>query len=432
MKFALLLFLLLFLSLNFTCFTGKTDNRVISDQEKTIPVVTKDTNQIEPIKMDSVINKFLDLEKDAFKLHYDAIVIDTHNDILMPIMMEGADITKEQSGTQSDLVRWKKGGLDVQVFSIYVPEHIRSGHYSYALKLIAELEKISNSNPEMLQLVYNYDDLAKYLSEGKFCGLMGAEGGDIIEGSLDKLENIYNRGVRYLGLTWNTSNAIGVSARDESERGKKGGLTDFGKELVKKMDELGMMIDVSHLGETAFWDVVNTSKNPIIASHSCVYNLCPHYRNLKDDQIQAIAKSGGIICVNFYVKFLDPESSPGRVQSIHDKYRLAMKPIEEECGDDLIKFNEERYKYLTENTLDGGTPIDKLIDHIDYIVKLAGIDHVGLGSDFDGGINTPNEIYDASCYPIITKKLIERGYKEDEIRKILGLNFLRVFKQVCG
>jgi membrane dipeptidase len=432
MKISLSLYFLIFIPFNFNCLNDKTEFYTLSHNEIHSPIPLKDSIQNKSNVMDSLTNKFPDLDKDAFSLHYDAIVVDTHNDILMPVMMEGADMTKEQSGTQSDLIKWKKGGLDVQVFSIYVPERVRTGHYSYAVKLIDRLKTIANENPEMLQLAYNYDDILKFTTTGTFCGLMGTEGGDAIEGSLEKLENIYNRGVRYLGLTWNTSNAIGISARDESERGKKGGLTEFGKEVVNKMDELGMMIDVSHLGETAFWDVVNTSKNPIIASHSCVYNICPHYRNLKDDQIQAIAKSGGIICINFYVKFLDPNSSAGKVESIHNKYKSAIKPIEEEYGDDLIKFNEERYKYLSENTIEGGTPVDVLIDHIDYIVKLVGIDYVGLGSDFDGGINTPNEMYDASCYPIITKKLVERGYKEDEIRKILGLNFLRVFKKVCG
>jgi len=347
-------------------------------------------------------------------------------------MMEGANIMKENSSTQSDLIKWKRGGLDVQIFSIYVPEAVKRNDFDYAIGLIDRLDKLQNEYTEELFIAKNYDELMKRVGEGKFCGLMGAEGGNIIEGSMDNLVTIYSRGVRYLGLTWNTSNAIGVSAKDESVRGKKGGLTDFGIEVVKKMNELGMMIDVSHLGETAFWDVVNTSTSSIIASHSCVYGLSPHYRNLKDDQIQAIAKSDGIICVNFYCKFLDPNFQQGQVQAMHTKYKSTLKPLEEQYGDDLIGFNDERYKYLTENYTDKGTPIDVLIDHIDYIVKLVGIDYVGLGSDFDGGIYTPNEMYDATCYPIITKKLVERGYNEREIRKILGLNFLRVFKKVCG
>ncbi len=423
-KYIFITLSLIFLQ-NFTCFTS--DNTL--KEEKLIKSdSTEQPQNLQP--MDSSINKYTNLDEDAFKLHYDAIVIDTHNDILMPVMLQGADMTKETSTTQSDFIKWKKGGLDVQIFSIYVPEKVKKNDFNYAMNLIDKLEQIQSEYPDELFIAKNYEELIKRVNESKFCGLMGAEGGNMVEGSMDNLESLFERGVRYLGLTWNTSNAIGVSAKDESTRGKTGGLTEFGKDVVKKMDEMGMMIDVSHLGETAFWDVVNLSKNPIIASHSNVYNICPHYRNLNDDQIKAIAKSGGIICMNFYYKFLDPGGSSS--QTIQNRYKRDLSEIEENNGADYVLFNEQRYEYLTNNTAKGGTSIDVLIDHIDYIVKLVGIDYVGLGSDFDGGINTPNELYDATCYPIITKKLVERGYKEEEIRKILGLNFLRVFKKVCG
>jgi membrane dipeptidase len=410
---------------SFTCFTSDNTEKKVNNQLKDNSSELQQNIQ----QMDSLINKFTDLDKNAFKLHYDAIVIDTHNDILMPIMLEGADITKELPSTQSDFVKWKKGGLDVQMFSIYVPERIKKSDFKYAMNLLDKLEQIQSEYPDELFLAKNYEELIKRTNEGKFCGLMGAEGGNMIEGSMENLEILFERGVRYLGLTWNTSNAIAVSARDENN-GKTGGLTEFGKEVVKRMDELGMMIDVSHLGETAFWDVINLSKNPIIASHSCVYNICPHYRNLTDEQINAIAQSGGIICINFYYKFLDPGGSSS--QTIQNRYKKDLREIENACGSDYILFNEQRYEYLSNNPSKGGTSVDILIDHIDYIVKLVGVDYVGLGSDFDGSITTPNELYDATCYPIITKKLVERGYKEEEIRKILGLNFLRVFKKVCG
>jgi membrane dipeptidase len=422
-----LLFILIFFFQCFSCSNSEMQEKH-SAAGKDSTIVKSDTIKTNKDTL-APVNKFKNLENEAFDLHYDAIVVDTHNDILMPVMMNNADITKEMSFTQSDLVKWQKGGLDLQIFSIYVPEKVKSNDFKYAMKLIDELESISSQNPDMLCLANNYESVVNCIQNKTFCGLMGAEGGNMIEGSLDKLEQLYSRGVRYLGLTWNTSNAIGVSARDETEKGRKGGLTEFGIQVVQKMDELGMMIDVSHLGETAFWDVINTSKNPIIASHSCVYNICPLYRNLNDDQIKAIAKSGGIICINFYSKFLDPGGASSEI--IHQKYKHDLKEIEENSTD-LIDFNKKRYEYLSNNPAKGGTSIDYLIDHIDYIVKLVGIDYVGLGSDFDGSIYTPNEMYDATCYPIITKKLVERGYKEDEIRKILGLNFLRVFKKVCG
>jgi len=422
MKILIFTFVSAILFLKFACFTPESNKQTVTKTESPM-------NNINQLKIDSTINKFNNLDEEAFKLHYDAIVIDTHNDILMPIFLDGVDITKNNSNTQSDFVKWKKGGLDVQVFSIYVPEKFKSGHFKYVMKLIDEMERYATDYSDIFALCKNYSELQAGLSSGKMCGLMGSEGGNMVEGSMDNLVTLYDRGVRYLGLTWNTSNAIGTSARDETERGKKGGLTEFGFDAVKKMDEMGMLIDVSHLGETAFWDVVKTSNNPIIASHSAVYSLCPHFRNLTDEQIKAIAKSNGYIGVNFYCKFLDPSVNPSKVKSIHNSYKNGSKNID---SDDLIEFNKQRYDYMTKNKIDGGTPIDVLIDHIDYIVKLVGIDYVGLGSDFDGGVYSPNEIYDATCYPIITKKLVERGYKEEEIRKILGLNFIRVFKQVCG
>lgn len=424
------------LFINFACFSGKSggnDGNGNNNKPETLNS-TKLNDSINQSKKDTLMlaqNKFSDLNKDAFKLHYDAIVIDTHNDILMPVFLQGAELDKDNPGTQSDLVKWKEGGLDCQMFSIYVPERYKTNHFNYVMKLIDKLESFQSENTGTFALCSNYRELESALKTGKFIALMGAEGGNMIEGSMENLETLYSRGVRYLGLTWNTSNAIGTSARDETERGKQGGLTEFGIDVVKRMNELGMLVDVSHLGETAFWDVVKTSNAPIIASHSNCYSLCPNYRNLTDDQIKAIAKSGGYIGINFFYKFLDPNGNPGAIKNVQAKYRNAADKLMSEYGDDLILFNEKRYEFITENPTENGTSVDILIDHIDHIVKLAGIDYVGLGSDFDGSIVTINEIYDATCYPIITKKLVERGYSEQDIRKILGGNFMRVFKQVC-
>lgn len=429
MRQLLISFLTALLLQGFSCVKNDDTFRNISDKQNTS---TNNKPESQKNVKDSIITNSNKTEMDAFELHYNSIVIDTHNDVLMPVMIEGADLTHNNSITQSDLVKWKKGGLRVQMFSIYVPERYKTGHYNYVMKLIDHLENVSTEHPDLLYLTDNYDDLMKGLNDGRFCGLMGAEGGAMIEGSMRKLETLYKRGVRYLGLTWNTSNQIGVSARDEVENGKKGGLTEFGRNVVKRMNELGMLVDVSHLGETAFWDVSEISSAPIIASHSCAYSLCPHYRNLTDDQIKAIAKSGGYIGVNFYCKFLDPNTNIQQVRQLHAKYKSAVKKLEEKYGDDLIGFNNARYDYLEENKSNGGTSVDILIDHIEYIIKLVGIDYVGLGSDFDGGVDSPNEIYDATCYPIITKKLSERGYSAEDIKKILGGNFLRVFKQVCS
>jgi membrane dipeptidase len=436
MKLIILSILSIILLQSFAC--NSTDNlkKESAGKQDDMKSINKDDSQNtenQNSKMDSTIStsKFTDLNKDAFKLHYDAIVIDTHNDILMPIFLQGADLNSDNAGTQSDLVKWKKGGLDVQVFSIYVPERYKSNHFSYVMKLIDRLERYETEYPETFVLCTKYEQVISGLSAGKFVGLIGGEGGNMIEGSMENLETLYSRGVRYLGLTWNTSNAIAISARDENN-GKPGGLTVFGKSVVKRMNELGMLVDVSHLGETAFWDVAEISNAPIIASHSNVYNLAPHFRNLTDEQIKAIAKSGGYIGINFYNKFLDAGANVNQIKAAQNKYKSGSKKFIDECGEDLVCFNEKRYEFIVNNNYSGGTSVDVLIDHIDCIVKLVGVDYVGLGSDFDGSISTVNELYDATCYPIITKKLAERGYSEEDIRKILGGNFLRVFKQVCG
>ncbi len=239
-------------------------------------------------------------------------------------------------------------------------------------------------------------------------------------------------GVRYIGLTWNNSNLISTSARDETERGRQGGLSDFGIQVIKRMNETGTLVDVSHLSEAGFWDVIENTTSPIIASHSNSYSINPHFRNLTDEQITAIAKNGGYIGVNFHDTFLDKNANSNRTPNSYQKYSDELNDLNERYGDDLVKYNEERDKFLEDKNIRGGISIEKVIEHIDYIKNLAGIDHVGIGSDFDGGITPPNELYDASTYPEITKRLVAKGYTAEEIRKVLGGNFLRVFKKVCG
>ena len=318
------------------------------------------------------------------ELHYDAIVVDTHNDFVYQMYYRKAVFGKDNPGTQSDLPKFRKGGLDVQVFSDWIPMSKVRKSYNFAVEQIDRLKSLERDYPDDIEFANKYDDIIRIVGEGKICGLIGIEGGTAVENDLDNINRFYDMGVRYIGLTWNNSNSIATSARDETERGIPGGLTDFGFQVIKRMDEVGMLIDVSHLGEASFWDVIKTSKNPIIASHSNVYSISPHYRNLTDEQIKAIAKTGGVVQVSFYNTFL------------------------------------------------GGSSLQKIFDHIDYIKNLVGVDYVGIGSDFDGGIDAPAELSDATMYPNLTKKMLEEGYTQDEVRKILGLNFLRVYKQVCG
>lgn len=395
-------------------------------------------NTIKNVNEEIVLNKIVTVKKDSseklnyLQLHYDAILVDTHNDFIWKVFDKGAVFGQHNGFTQSDLPRFRSGGLDVQVFAVWIPINKLSRSYSFVMSQIDRLKNIESENVSDLEFAKSYDDIIRITNGKKICGLIGIEGGTAIEKNLDNINTFFENGVRYIGLTWNNSNGISTSARDETERGKQGGLTDFGLQVVKRMNEVGMLVDVSHLSEAGFWDVMENTSSPIIASHSNCYSINPHFRNLTDDQIKAIAKNGGYIGVNFYDKFLDKDADMNRTMNAYEKYSAELDRLNEEYGDDLIRYNEERDKFLSDKSILGGTSIEKVIEHIDYIKNLAGIDCVGIGSDFDGGITPPNELYDASTYPEITKRLVEKGYTSEEIKKVLGGNFLRVFKNVCG
>ncbi|MBK6773157.1 MAG: dipeptidase [Ignavibacteria bacterium] len=371
-------------------------------------------------------------KNDYLKLHFDALLVDTHNDFIWKVFDKGAVFGQKNDFTQSDLPRFKAGGVDVQIFAVWIPMNKVKKSYGFAASQISRLKSFESEYFQEFEFAKTYDDIIRITSEKKLCGLIGIEGGTAIEKNLDNINTFFDLGVRYIGLTWNNTNFISTSAKDETENGKPGGLSGFGIEVIKRMNETGMLIDVSHLSEAGFWDVINNSASPVIASHSNCYSIAQHFRNLKDDQIKAIAKSGGYIGINFYDTFLEMDADKNRTMNAYEKYSDELNALNEKYGDDLIKFNEERNKFLQEKNIAAGTSIDKVIEHIDYIKNLVGADYIGIGSDFDGGITPPNELYDASCYPELTKKLVERGYTEEEIKKILGGNFLRVFKQVCG
>jgi len=375
-------------------------------------------------------NKDTNQPSDFFEEYYNSLVLDSHNDFPYQVFKRGADFCEGGDWLQSGLPKFVKGGVDIQVFALWIPKEHFGRSKDFVLDRIEEMEKFRDKCPGEYEIAYNYDDVIRITKEKKFCSLFGIEGGTAVENDLDNINLFYDKGVRYIGLTWNNSNKIGTSSSDES-KGKKGGLTDFGKKVIKRMNEVGMIIDVSHLGENSFWDVIEISKDPIIASHSNCYTLNPHHRNLTDEQIKAIANSGGVVMINFYDEFLSNSKKTGKTNA-KTKYGNKIDKMYKEAGNNLIEFNREREKFLDEVTPSDAVSIETIIEHIDYVKNLVGIDYVGLGSDFDGGIDAPFDLYDATCYPLLAQKLYEHGYTSEEIKKILGLNFLRVFKQVCG
>ena len=362
------------------------------------------------------------------KIHRKAILVDSHNDILMKAADQGIVFDQDLSGkTHSDLTRWKKGGLDVQIFSVYC-DGDKKDAFAFANREMDSLDAVAARNPYKIVLVANYAELMKVVKQHKIAAMFGVEGGHMIEDDLNKLEALYKRGARYLTLTHNIAPSWATSAADETS-GKPlphKGLTDFGKQVVQRMNELGMMIDVSHSGDQTFWDVIKLTTKPIIASHSSVYALVPSRRNLKDEQIKAIAKNSGVIQINFHPGFID-SSFDKKEDAFLKKYAAEFDELKKTGMNEHYIVDVLHKKYAAEaNSM--RPPLSLLIDHIEYIINLVGVDYVGLGSDFDGINLTPQQLDDVTTYPLITKALVEKGYSKKYINKILGGNILRVLK----
>ena len=369
------------------------------------------------------------------KVHHAAIVADTHNDILSVVAEKGYDLGKNLKGTtHTDLSRLKEGGVDIQVFSIFCDERFGKGTaFNYALRELDTLNSLANRNPDKITVVHSPKQLTTALRAHTIAAITGVEGGHMIEDNLHYLDSLYRRGVRYMTLTWNNSTSWATSAADESAGkspfGTKG-LTVFGKQVVKRMNDLGIMVDISHVGEQTFKDVISTTTKPVIASHSSVYNLCPHPRNLKDDQIRAIGKNGGVVFINFYSGFID---------STYMKRKAEFMQIHKHEVDSLVALKWPIYqvedlffkKYQNETEVLRPT-LAQLIDHFDYVIRLIGVDHVGIGSDFDGIESAPQGLNGVEDFPKITEALLQRGYSVKDVKKILGENFIRVFKSVSS
>ncbi len=368
----------------------------------------------------------------ARKIHFKSILIDTHNDIPETALAKGFSFDQQLKGkTYSDLQRMKEGGVDAQFFSIWCDGQEKDP-YAMANRQMDTVMAWTNRNPDRMQQAFTAEDIIKISKQKKLAVLFGVEGGHMIENDLNKLDALYKRGARYMTLTWNNSTDWATSAAYEAsgegviDPERKKGLTDFGKQIVKRMNELGMLVDLSHVGEQTFRDVMATTSKPVLVSHSCVYTLCPHRRNLKDEQIKAVAKNGGVIHLNFYSGFLD-STFEARSDAFTARHKSEM--------DSLKKINPEPYFtefFLFEKYPDEvkglRPPLSLLMDHLDYIVRLVGVDYVGLGSDFDGINSSPVSLDGVEDFPMITEELVKRGYSNKDIRKILGGNLLRVFR----
>ena len=362
----------------------------------------------------------------ALEIQRKAIVIDTHNDVTTPMTNDDYDL----SGTpptpyRTSIERMKQGGMTAEFFSLYVkPWYVdHGGAARRTLDMIDSVYRAVERHPNDLMFATSAADIRRAKRENKIAALMGIEGGHAIENSLPTLREFYRLGVRYMTLTWNNTNDWADAGRGEK---KHNGLSEFGKEVVREMNRLGMLVDVSHVSDKTMSDALDVSTAPIIASHSSARALSNVPRNIPDDLLQRIAKKNGVVQVNFYSVFVDAATVSPQSAERDARLKAQQDAINEKYKNDPERLAEEGDKLEAANPLPP-LPISKLIDHIDHIVKVAGIDHVGLGADFDGANDMPEGAQDVSMLPNITYELLKRGYSEQDIRKILGENFLRVF-----
>ncbi|MBV8436018.1 MAG: dipeptidase [Silvibacterium sp.] len=374
--------------------------------------------------------------KTAEEVHQSAIVIDTHADTTQRLLDENYDLADPLNGGNLNFDSAQKGNLGAEFFSIWVEPELYKGHYARrTLELIDAVYQQAARHPDRMRMAFSPADIEAAHREHKLASLMGIEGGHSIDDSLGLLRDYYRLGVRYMTLTWSNSLDWANSSGDEAKPGvphNPDGLTDFGRQVVLEMNRLGMMVDISHVADDTFWAAIKTTKAPVIASHSSARAICNAPRNMTDDMLRAVAKNGGVVQVNYYSAFIS--------QAYRDA-SIAQQPEVEKATEELkVKFKAEG-KQVTYGDIEKlqrqyadripRPPLSALIDHIDHIAKVAGVDHVGLGSDFDGvSGQLPEGIDSAADLPKITEALLARGYSPEDCRKILGGNLLRVFSEV--
>jgi len=371
-------------------------------------------------------------DAEVMRVHRSTLLIDTHNDV-PSLTVEGFDIGSRTGTGHTDIARLKEGGVGAQFFAVYVAASYVTGNRSAdrTLQMIDTVRHdIIGRYPNDFVLATTANGIEEAHRRGKIAALMGIEGGHAIEDSVRLLRDYYDLGIRYMTLTHSNTNDWADSSGDVNDPNIKhhNGLTELGKEIIREMNRLGMMVDISHVADKTFWDALETSKAPIFASHSSCRALTNHARNMTDDMIVALAKKGGVVQVNFYCGFI---SQKFRDNDAADTKALDARMAKETAGKNLSEPDRQilSEKLRKEMGLSRATLAD-VVDHIDHIRKIAGIDAIGIGGDFDGVSCTPIGLDDVSKYPNLTRALLEKGYSADDIRKIYGGNFLRVMRAV--
>jgi membrane dipeptidase len=368
------------------------------------------------------------LTSEGLDVHRSGILIDGHNDLPWQVRKYGdssfdrLDIAQIQPKLHTDIPRLRRGGVGAQFWAVYVPpDTAREGTAaSMARQQFTIIETMIARYPDNFALARSADDIVRIHADGKIASLIGVEGGHMIENSLDTLREFYDRGARYLGLTHSQTIDWADSATDEARRG---GLTPFGESVVREMNRLGMLVDLAHVSHDTMRDAIRVSRAPVIASHSSAYAIAAHNRNVPDDVLRMIKDNGGVVMVNFYSGYVVPEGARIMAQNFEIEREMKAKYPDE------AEYKKAMEAWLAANPIPRGT-VHTIVDHIDHVVKIAGIDHVGIGGDYDGIDKTPEQLDDVSGYPYVTQALLDRGYSPDDIHKIMGQNLLRALRHV--
>ncbi|HEY5511585.1 MAG TPA: dipeptidase [Prolixibacteraceae bacterium] len=373
----------------------------------------------------------------AARIHQSVLTIDTHSDTPMNLSHDGFDVGKRNdqavSGTKVDFPRMKEGGLDAQFFAVFISQGPRNpeGDKNAKKKALEILEAIRESvkaNPNQASIALKPDDAYELKKQGKRAIFIGLENGYGLANDITMVKKYYDMGIRYITLCHTSNNDICDSSTDKKKGEEHHGLSAFGKEVVAEMNKTGMMIDVSHISDASFMDVIRLSKYPIIASHSCARAICDNPRNLTDPDLKALAKNGGVIQMCFlsdYIKVPDPDPKrDSAMTAVRNKYNDF-----QDLSDEKMKVARQEYRETLKKFPEKLATVKDMVDHIDHIVKVIGIDYVGIGTDFDGGGDLSG-CRDVSQMGNVTLELVKRGYSENDIRKIWGGNFMRVFREV--
>lgn len=371
-----------------------------------------------------------ELSGELLKLHKRAIIFDAHCDTAMRLIRdETFDLGDRHENGHMDLPRMIEGGLDAQIFACWPsPDHSDKEIMLYTLQMIDAVWEQADKHGDKMEIALKGNDVRRIVDEGKIAVVLGIEGGHAIQDDLRLLRNYHRLGVRCMTLTWNNTNNWADSSTDTM---MWGGLNELGREVVREMDRLGMVIDCSHVSDSTFFDVLEVTKNPVLVSHSCMRSLADVPRNANDEMLRALKENGGVICLNYFPGFLDKEYFD-KMSVLWEEAHEKAKELAAEYGGDRRKAWEEIWPAMRDRAAQVPRPeLPLLIDHVDYAVSIVGADHVGLGSDFDGISTTPIGLEDVSRLPAITAELAKRGYSDGEIEKILGGNLLRLVEQVC-